>query len=303
MTGRTWGLLLVLSFLWGGSFFFIEVALAGLPPLTLVLARVALAALALYAVLRATGVVLPSGPRLWAAFLVLGLINNVVPFSLIVWGQTRIGGGLASILNCTTPLWGVLLAHLLTRDDRMTTNRLAGVTLGFAGVVVMIGPAAIKGLGADAPAQLAIVAASLSYALGSLFGRRFRGLDPMVIATGQLASAAVLMLPVALALDRPWTLPPPGVPVWAALAGLAVASTALAYVLYFRILAAAGATNILLVTFLVPPSALLLNAVFLGERLDAGQLLGMAMIGLGLAAIDGRLAGALRRRRAPADGV
>jgi drug/metabolite transporter (DMT)-like permease len=212
-----------------------------------------------------------------------------------MWGQLRIGSGLASILNATTPLWTVVVAHLLTADEKMNVAKLAGVLIGVAGVAVMIGPIALAGLAGDVAAQLAVIAATLSYAFAGLYGRRFArmGVKPMVVAAGQVGATTLMLLPVALLVDTPWTLPMPGVRTWAALAGLALLSTALAYVLYFRILAKAGATNLLLVTFLIPVSGVLMGVLVLDETLAPRQLAGMALIGLGLAAIDGRL---LRRR-------
>ncbi len=299
MGPREWLLLSLLSVLWGGSFFFAEVALAELPPLTVVLGRVALAALALNLMVLASGRRLPRSARAWRAFIAMGALNNLVPFCLIVWGQTRIAGGLAAILNATTPLFTVVLAHRLTRDERLSAARLGGVLAGLAGVVLMIGPAALGGLGGGALAQLACLAAALSYALAGIYGRRFRGEPPLLTAAGQVSAAALLLLPLALFAERPWTLAPPGLATWAALAGLALLSTALAYVIYFRILAAAGATNLLLVTFLIPISALLLGVGILGETVTSGELAGMALIGLGLAAIDGRPLALLTRRKRP----
>lgn len=296
MSPVAWLLLVTLSVLWGGSFFFTEVALDALPPFTVVLARVGLAAIALNLLVRAAGLRLPGSPGAWGAFLIMGGLNNLIPFSLIVWGQTQIASGLAAILNATTPLFTVLLAHRLTRDERLSPGRLAGVLLGLAGVVVLIGPGALAGLDAMLAAQLACLGAALSYAFAGIFGRRFHGQPALVTATGQVSVSAVLILPLALLAERPWTLALPGPEIGAALAGLALLSTALAYVIYFRILAMAGATNLLLVTFLIPVSALVLGVSVLGEPLTIGQLAGMALIGLGLAAIDGRPAAALARR-------
>lgn len=291
MTSGEWGSLLALSVLWGGSFFFTGVAIRELPSLTIVLLRVGLAALILLAVLRALGMELPNDRRIWAALVGMGLLNNVVPFSLIVWGQSHIASGLASILNATTPLATVLVAHVLTRDERMTPGRLAGVIVGFVGVVVMIGPAALEGFGTNLLAQLACLAAAVSYAFAGVFGRRFKrmGVPPLATAAGQVTASALMLLPIALVVDRPWTLAAPSVAASGAVLSLAALSTALAYVLYFRILATAGATNLLLVTFLIPVSAILLGSLVLGERLDPTHFLGMALIGAGLAAIDGRL--------------
>jgi drug/metabolite transporter (DMT)-like permease len=290
MTPTEWLMLLGLASIWGGSFFFTGVALREIPPSTLVLLRVGLAALILNLLLPVLGHRLPSDRRIWRDLLVMGVLNNAAPFCLIVWGQTHIASGLAAVLNATTPLATVLVANLVTSDERLTLNRLVGVLIGMAGVVVMIGPAVLHGLGATALAQLAILGAAVSYACAGVFGRRFgaMGLTPIVTATGQVTGSALLLLPVALLADHPWTMSVPGVATMAAVLALAALSTALAYVLYFRILASAGATNLLLVTFLVPITAILLGSVVLGERLDAHQIMGMALIGLSLAAIDGR---------------
>jgi drug/metabolite transporter (DMT)-like permease len=284
-----WLLLLTLSLLWGASFLFSEVALDEVRPFTLVLGRVGFAAIALLAVVYASGHHLPLGWAAWRPFLAMGALNNLIPFSLIIWGQTEITGGLASILNATTPLFTVLLAHFLTRDERITPCRLAGLALGIAGVAAMVGPAALRGLGVHLVAQLAVLGAALSYAFAGIYGRRFRDQPPLVTAAAQVSASTLMMLPVALLVDRPWTGPPPGVSTWAAILGIAILGTALAYILYFRILAVAGATNLLLVTFLIPVSAVLLGAAVLGERLEPEHFLGMTLIGLGLAAIDGRL--------------
>lgn len=291
MGGREWGMLVLLSVLWGGSFFFIAVAVAELPPLTIVLLRVALAAVTLHLLRVLMGLSLPRDGASWRAFVAMGVINNVVPFMLIVWGQSHIASALASILNATTPLFTVVVAHYLTRDERLSPARLAGVAIGLAGVVAMLGPTALADLGTALAAELACLAAALSYAFGGVYGRRFRGLglDPLVVATGQVTTSAVLLLPVAVLADRPWTLPSPSLAAVAAVVALAVVSTGFAYVLYFRLLATVGATNVLLVTLLIPVSAILLGVTILGEHLASRHLLGMALIGLGLSAIDGRL--------------
>lgn len=289
-----WLMLATLSVLWGGTFFFVAVALPEIPPFTLVFLRVSIGAAALATVAVMLGLRFPADPRLWIGFLAMGALNNVVPFSLIFWSQTQIPSGLASILNATTPLFAVLFAHVLTVDERLTPERLAGVLLGVAGVTVMTGIEALSGLGLAVLAQLGMLASSMLYALGGLFGRRFRDVPPMVTATGQLSCAALLMLPIALIADRPWNLSPPGATTWLAVGGLALLSTALAFTLYFRILARAGATNLLLVTFLIPVSALLLGIGILGERLEPRHFAGLALIASGLAAIDGRSIGWLR---------
>jgi drug/metabolite transporter (DMT)-like permease len=290
MSALEWAFLLSLSVLWGGSFFFVAIAVMELPPFTIVVARVALAALALHVVVRVTGVRLPMTRRVWLAFLAMGLLNNVVPFVLITWGQVHIASGLASILNATTPLFTVIVAHGLTTDEKMTRGRLVGVILGFAGVAIMIGAEALRALGVGVLVQLGILLAALSYAFAGVFGRRFSamGVAPLATATGQVTASSIVLFPLMLGVDRPWTLSLPSLHAIAAVAGLALLSTALAYVLYFRILATAGATNLLLVTFLIPVSALLLGILVLGETLEARHIVGLLLIGTGLAAVDGR---------------
>jgi drug/metabolite transporter (DMT)-like permease len=301
MTAPEWAMLVALSILWGGSFFFTGIAVKELPPFTIVVLRVGLAALILNIVIRLMGLRMPSDGRIWLAFFGMGFLNNAAPFALFVWSQTHIASGLASILNATTPLFTVIVAHLFTKDERMTGGRLAGVLIGFLGVAAMLGPKALEsvlasghGLGDSGTvilAELACLAAAVSYAFAGVFGRRFArmGVAPMLTATGQVTASTVMLLPLAAIVDRPWALPVPSLPAIAAILGIAALSTALAYVLYFRILATAGATNLLLVTFLIPVSALILGTLVLSEPLVAAQLLGMALIGVGLAAIDGRL--------------
>jgi drug/metabolite transporter (DMT)-like permease len=300
MSASEWTLLIALSALWGGSFFFAKIAVAELPPLTLVFLRVGLAALALYAVMAASGRSLPRGGRVWLALLAMGAINNVLPFSLIFWGQVHIASGLAAILNATTPLFTVALAHFLTRDEPLTAARVTGVVLGLCGVAVIVGPGALAGLDAHVLAALACLGGALAYAGAGIFGRRLArlGLSPMAAAAGQLGASTLIMLPIVAVHDRPWTLPAPDAAVIGAVVALALASTAFAYVIYFRLLASAGAVNLLLVTLLIPVSALLLGAAFLDESLTQTAAAGMALIALGLAAIDGRPWAALRRRLA-----
>lgn len=290
MTGREWTMLLVLSLIWGCSFLFSKIAVAEIPPFTLVLGRVGLAALALYAVVRITGQTLPRSREAWGAFFGMGVLNNVVPFSLIYWGQTQIGAGLASILNATTPLFTVLVAHAFTQDERLTPARGLGVVVGFLGVAVMLGPDMLLSLDKAVLAECACLGAALSYGISGVFGRRFAraGIGPARAACGQLTAATCIMLPLSLATDRPWTLVVPSWTALAALVALGLLCTAVAYLLFFRILAGAGATNSALVTFLIPPSAILLGTLVLGERLGARDFAGMALVALGLAAIDPR---------------
>jgi drug/metabolite transporter (DMT)-like permease len=237
MGGREWAMLLALSALWGGSFFFNGVAVHDLPSLTLVWLRVATAAAALLVVVWLVGEPMSREGRTWLAFFGIALINNVLPFALIVWGQHRIASGLAAVLNATTPLFTVLVAHALTSDERLTGPKAAGVLVGFAGAATVIGPDALNGIGGNLPAQLACLAAALSYAFAGIFGRRFKrmGIAPLATATGQVCAASLLLLPLMLLIDRPWTLPVPHSGSWAAIAGLGLLSTALAYWLYFRL--------------------------------------------------------------------
>jgi drug/metabolite transporter (DMT)-like permease len=258
-------------------------------PCTVVTLRLGLGALILHVAVLASGTRMPTSLRSLGAFAGMGALNNFLPFCLIAWGQTQIGSGLAAILNATTPLFTVLLAQLWTHDERMTPNRLGGVLLGVAGVVVMIGPDAFRGLTTNVLAQLAILGAAVLYACAGIFGRRFRALPPVVTATGQVTAGAIMVLPFALVVDHPWTHPMPGVAAWVAVLAAAVFCTALAYGLYFRILATAGATNLLLVTLLMPAGAVLLGTGLLGEHLHAGEIVGMVLIALGLLAIDGRV--------------
>lgn len=301
MTSLEWGMLLTLSVLWGGSFFFNGIAVKELPTFTVVVARVVLASVILSVALRLFGGRMPRDGRVWLAFFGMGFLNNAVPFSLIVWGQTHIASGLASILNATTPLFTVIVAHMLTSDEKMTGGRLVGVVVGLAGVAVMIGGAALSALGVNIAAQIACLAAALSYAFAGVFGRRFKtmGVTPMQTATGQVIASSIMLFPIMLVVDEPWTLPVPSTEAVLALLGVAALSTALAYILYFRILATAGATNLLLVTFLIPVSAILLGVFVLHETLQPKHFLGMVMIGAGLAAIDGRVWHATRATLSP----
>jgi len=287
MNATEWLLVAALALLWGGSFFLSEIALRSVGPMTVVLGRVGLAAPVLLVLAAAAGRRIAPALRHWDAFLVMGALNNAIPFSLIVWGQTHIDSGLASILNATTPLFTFLLAHAMTRDERLTPPRAAGVALGFGGVVLVIGPEALHGLGLQALAEIAILAAALSYAGAGIYGRRFRDLPPPVTAAGMVTASTLIMTPLVLVVEPPGTFDPTPLG-WLALAGLALLCTVLAYVIYFRILATAGATNLLLVTFLIPPSALVLGVAVLGERPAPTAVVGMALIFLGLAAIDGR---------------
>lgn len=298
MTASDWALLALLSIVWGGSFLFVGVAVRELPPLTIVALRVVTAASALLLTLRLMGVDLPRTRQVWAAFLGMSILNNVIPFTLIVWGQSHIASGLASILNATTPLFTVIVAHYLTDDERLTGQRFAGVIVGFAGVAVMIGAAAFASLDASILAQLAVLGAALSYGFSGVFGRRFKtmGIPPLATAAGQVTVSSAILLPAALIVDRPWTLAMPSTGAIVSLAALGLVSTAFAYLIFFRLLARAGATNVGLVTFLIPVSAILLGVLVLGETLAVRHVAGMALISAGLVLIDGRLLSGLKAR-------
>jgi len=282
------GLLGALAVIWGGSFFFAGIALREVPPLTITLFRVVLALPVLALILRARGLSLPLPGRTWAAWLVMGLLNNALPFSLIFWGQTRIDSGLASILNATTAMFAAIAAGVLLPDERLTWNKVAGAALGFAGVAIIMGPAALTRFDPGDIAQAAVLGAALSYAFAGVWGRvTLAGQPPLVNAFGMLAGSTVLMIPAALLADGP---PPLALSpaTWGALLGLALLSTSLAYILYFAILARAGAANVLLVTLLVPPVAIALGHFGLGERIGSEAWAGFAVIAAGFAVLDGR---------------
>jgi drug/metabolite transporter (DMT)-like permease len=284
-----WAMLVLLGLIWGGSFFFNALALRGFPPLTVVALRVAIGAICLWLIVLAMNYALPRKPVYWLRFLAMGILNNAIPFTLIVWSQQHIAAGLASILNATTPLFTVIIAHALLHDEKLSAARLAGVVIGIAGVAVMVGLDALHGLGAGVVAQVAALSASIFYALASVFGRGFSGITPMITAAGQVTGSSLIMIPLALTVEAPrLSASVPG-EAWGAVIGLAVLCTAFAYCLYFSILQRAGATNIMLVTFLTPPSAILLGVLFLGETIAISEVAGMLAIGIGLALIDGRL--------------
>jgi drug/metabolite transporter (DMT)-like permease len=289
MTAAQWGALLALAAIWGGAFFFGKVAVGEVPPFTIVLCRVVIAAVVLNTVLLLTGRRLPADPQLWRMIAVLSLLNNIIPFSLIFWGETRISGALASILGSTTPIFTVILAQWLTHDEKVTAGKVAGVLLGIAGAVAMVGHDALAGLGDDVLAQGAVLLSSVFYALAAIWGRRLRRWPALTIATAQVTTSSVMALPLVLLIDQPWQLPQPGPAAIWSIVGLGLLCTALAYILYFRLLAQVGATNVVLVTFLIPVSGVLLGWLILHEKLAGHHFAGMALIALGLAAIDGRL--------------
>ncbi len=288
MKTREWLLLIFLSVLWGGSFFLIKVALRDLPPLTIVLGRVSLAAIVLTGFVYLRGQKLPTSLRLWRSFFVMGALNTLIPFSLIVWGETQISSSLASVLNATTPVFTVLLAHLLTREEPLTFNRTIGVIFSFCGVIVLIGSDVLQGVKSQSLGQLAVMCAAFCYGCASIYGRRFREIPAVVTAAGMLCATTVMLLPLTFMLEIPWALNPTAA-TWGALLALGFFNTAIAYLVYFHLLAVAGATNTSLVTFLIPISALFLGMSILHEPLHWNTFAGMILIFLGLAAIDGRL--------------
>jgi drug/metabolite transporter (DMT)-like permease len=300
---REWCLLVLLSALWGASFFFFKVLVEELPTLTIVLARLGLAAILLNMLVVMRRGSMPRDATRWRQFFVMGFLNNALPFVLLVWSETKISSGLASVLNATTPVFAVLIAHFYSANERLTWSKGFGVFFGLLGVVVLLGPSVLAGAGGDQLLpELACIFTALVYAIAGIYGRRFKDLPALNVATGQVTASAAMLLPLALIFDHPWSLPNPSMQAWQAIVGLAVFSTALAYVIFFRVLASAGATNVLLVTLLVPISAVLLGVLFLKEAFTAQTLAGMGLIALGLAAIDGRLPALigeqLQRRRA-----
>jgi drug/metabolite transporter (DMT)-like permease len=292
--GRDWVLLGILSVLWGGSFFFNGVALKELPPLTLVFLRVALAALILLPVLRAYRIGFPRGFSGWQPFFGIALLNNVLPFSLIVMGQTYIPSGLASILNATTPLFTVLVMAA-SGDEKLLMRRVTGVLAGLIGVIILHGQdldfANSQGVGI-----LLCLAAAFSYGLSALYARRkLSNSPPLAAATFQLLASSLMMAIVAALVERPWQLPMPGATTWLAMAGLAALSTALAYIVFFQILRRSGSSNVMLVTLLIPATALLLGYLVLGESISRREIVGAIVIGSALLLIDGRILDLVRR--------
>ena len=290
MSFKVWAMLIILSVLWGGSFFFVGVAVNELPPFTIVTLRVAIAAIILWGIAFILGHRPPKQMNVWISFFAIGLLNNVVPFVLIAWGQTQVASGIASILNAATPIFTVIIAGIMLPDERPSILKIIGAGIGLTGVVVMIGVPTFGGEG-KLLAQIAIVIATISYAFAGVYGRRFKSMkiNPIITAAGQVTASTFILIPVTLFIDGPVNVQDINTNTWGAVICLAIFSTAIAYVLYFRILELAGATNLLLVTMLIPISAILLGSLFLNESLTAIHFLGMGLIALGLSAIDGRI--------------
>ncbi|ETA51603.1 DMT family transporter [Ponticoccus alexandrii] len=282
LSARAWAQLALLGLIWGGSFLAIRTALDEIPPLTSVLFRTAIAAAILWPIVLLRGLPLPRSPRPLIGLLVMGLLNNVIPFSLMAWGQMYIPTGLTSILNANSAVFGVLVAALLLADERLTLRKTAGVLLGFAGVVIAIGPTQLLALDLTSLAQLAVVAGTLSYAFAGVWARkRLGGLPPLVSAAGMLTASSLIMLPLVLVMDGPPRLALSAV-TWGAIAYYAAVATALAYLLYYRVLAVAGSGNVMLVTLLIPPVAITLGALVRDETLAPTAYLGFALLAAGL---------------------
>lgn len=281
-----WLLLLLLSLLWGGSFFFNEIVLRQLAPFTLVFARVSLAAIFLWVFIFFSEEKIKISRQLVIASLILGVFNNFVPFSLIVWGQQYIEGGEASIINAAAPLFSAILGQVIRGGEKLTKNRIIGLIVGWMGVFLLVGQSGYSESGRILYGRLAVLGASLCYALGALYGKGFN-FSPKILAAGMLSAAAIYLLPFVIFIDEPW-----GIQLHAgtvlSMVSLSLFSTALAYLIYFKLLARVGATNLLLVTFLIPLTALILGLLFLGETPGWRAYLGFGIITAGLLIVDGR---------------
>ena len=289
LSARAWIELLLLSLLWGGSFLAIRIALDEIGFLTSVAHRVGWGALVLWVVVLAMRLPVPHDPKTWGAFVIMGLLNNVIPFSLMAWGQLHIESGLTSILNAATAVFAVLIAAMIFADERLTGHRLIGVIVGFAGVALAMGPSALLSFDVTSTAQLAVLAGAVSYALAGAWARAQLGnLRAEVAAAGMVTASAAIMIPVAWVIEGPITmdLKPR---TWGSIAYYAIGSTALAYLLYYRVLAMAGSGNLLLCTLLIPPIAIVLGALVLDEALTTNALTGFAILAVGLLVLDGRV--------------
>ncbi|MCE8005832.1 DMT family transporter [Aestuariivita sp.] len=297
LSSRAWAEMILLGIIWGASFFSIRIALNEVPFVTSVLHRTGWAMLVLWAVVLIARLPVPRDPRIWGAFVVMGLLNNVIPFALMAWAQLHVETGLTSILNAATAIFGVVVAALIFADERITPRRAIGVILGFFGVATAIGLESFRTFDLRSMAQLAILAGTISYAFASSWARlRLSGLAPQVAAAGMLTGSTLIMGPVALIVDGPVSFDLEPV-TWAAIGYYAILGTAGAYLLYYRVLAMAGSGNLMLVTLLIPPVAILLGAAFLGEALHPSAFLGFGILALGLVILDGRALNALIDRR------
>ena len=280
-----WFIFLLLGVIWGASYFFIKVGVADIPPFTFVLCRMFVASIVLFIILKLRGNTLPRQRQLWKTLVVMGILNGVIPYTLITWGETHITSGLASILNATTPLFTVLLAHYWTHDERMTLPKIVGMLIGFVGVVIVFIPE-LRDLQMEFWGQFAVVVASLSYALATIVARRaLRGVSPVISAAGQLGTAALWMLPLSLVFDQPWTLHP-SLPAIAALLTLAFFGTAVAYILYYWLIEHTGATRTALVTYVLPIFGVMWGALLLGELITWEAIAGLVLIIAGVALVN-----------------
>ena len=296
MAVADWIRIAILSLVWGGSFFFVEVMLEAMPPMTSVLGRLIIGLAGLVGLLKLLGHPLRPLMTQWRSFALIGLINNAIPFSLISFGQTEITGSLASIINASTPIMTAVVAHQLTTDERLSLRKTLGIAFGFGGVLVLFGPAAMQD-GASLLGMAAGLTATICYAFGSVYSKRLKSNPPILNAAGQVLYGTLWMFPVVCLIDQPWSLPMPGIGPWLALMGIGLLSTTLAFFIYFRVLKTAGASNVVLVTFLVPVSASALGIAFLGEVLAIQHILAYLLIALGLAIIDGRIVARLAQMR------
>ncbi|MCP4824398.1 MAG: DMT family transporter [Shimia sp.] len=297
LTPRVWTELFLLAILWGAVFFANRIALNEIGPITLVAHRTLWAALLLWMMILATRTTLPRSPRLWGAFLVMGLLNNLIPFSLLNFAQLTIESGLASIFNAATAFWGVLLAALFLPDERLTLAKTLGIGLGFLGVATAIGLSHLTALDPRSLAQIAALLATLSYGFAGVWARKYLAeCSPLIASAGMLTCTALLALPLAHLTEASFTLSL-SAPTWAAIAYAAILGTAAAYLLYYRVLAAAGSGNLLVVTLLIPPVAILLGTGFLNEALPPRAYAGFALLTLGLIVLDGRLIARLRTKK------
>lgn len=271
-------LLLVLGAVWGSSYLFIKVGVAEVPPLTFVTARLALGAVIMWVLLRILGYSVPRDRALWAAYAVMGLLSGALPYSLITWGEKYIPSGLAALLQSTTPVFTVILAHFFIHDERMTPASILGIVIGFVGVGILMIPDLRRGLQANLLGQLAVVASSICYAAATIFARnRLRGQPALVSTMGQLTTGAIFMLPFALLVERPFSLSPSLAAVGSWL-GLTLLGTVVAYVIYYTLIERASATFVSTVTYIVPVNGLILGALVLGEALHLTLLLSLGFI-------------------------
>lgn len=290
-------LLLALATLWGASYTFIKLGVETIPPVTFIAARTLIAGGVLFAIIRLRGLAMPRDAATWRRFLFQACMNSVLPFTLIAWAEQSLDAGLAVILNSTTPIFTFLLTAAITRHEPVTARKLIGVVAGIAGTCLIVGMSALEGIGEELWAQLAIVAATVAYAGAAIFGRSFRGLDPMMPAAGSMIAGAAVLVPASLIVDRPWTLDPSAISV-AALFGLALFSTALAFVIFFRLINTLGSVGTTAQAYLRVPIGVAIGAIFLGETLSSTAWIGLVFVIAGVAAMTMPARVPILRRRA-----